>query len=332
MNSIGSGAGTGVGMNPTPSPVGIGGFAQPAPSMIENLTSGIQNLPSNIADKATSAFDTLTNLDTYSNLGGKTSELAQGTAQNISDAGTGIKNLAGLGTGADAASKAFSATGATLNNTALPIIAGVSGLTAMEEQQKYLDEQAASGAISNAEYNAAKARLATEVSTGKDVVSKNPLKIASDISSISEAPSLYGKLGHLLYAAGGSVVNPPDDQTGMPNETPMGNFDQSGIMSMIGRTAPTQMYAAGGIAEPRFLSGGGDGMSDSIPANISGKQEARLADGEFVIPADVVSHLGNGSSKAGAKQLYSMMDRVRKARTGNKMQGKQINPRKYMTA
>jgi len=89
-------------------------------------------------------------------------------------------------------------------------------------------------------------------------------------------------------------------------------------------------YAAGGM--PRFLSGGGDGMSDSIPATINQKQPARLADGEFVIPADVVSHLGNGSSKAGAKQLYSMMDRIRTARTGRKSQGKQVNPRKYMPA
>ena len=89
--------------------------------------------------------------------------------------------------------------------------------------------------------------------------------------------------------------------------------------------------AAGGMP-PRFLSGGGDGMSDSIHANINGSQEARLADGEFVVPADVVSHLGNGSSKAGAKQLYSMMDKVRQARTGTKKQGKQINPRKYLAA
>jgi hypothetical protein len=89
-------------------------------------------------------------------------------------------------------------------------------------------------------------------------------------------------------------------------------------------------YAGGG--EARFLSGGGDGMSDSIKASIDGKQEARLADGEFVIPADVVSHLGNGSSKAGAKQLYAMMERVRKARTGNRKQGKQINPTKFMPA
>jgi hypothetical protein len=90
-------------------------------------------------------------------------------------------------------------------------------------------------------------------------------------------------------------------------------------------------YAAGGMP-PRFLSGGGDGMSDSIPATIADKQPARLADGEFVIPADVVSHLGNGSSKAGAKQLYSMMDRIRQARTGTKKQGKEVNPRRFMPA
>lgn len=87
-------------------------------------------------------------------------------------------------------------------------------------------------------------------------------------------------------------------------------------------------YSDGG----QMLKGPGDGMSDSIPGTISGKQPARLADGEFVVPADVVSHLGNGSTDAGAKQLYSMMNKVRKARTGNPKQGKQINPKKYMPA
>lgn len=90
----------------------------------------------------------------------------------------------------------------------------------------------------------------------------------------------------------------------------------------------TGEYAVGG----KLLSGDGDGMSDSIKANIGGHQEARLGDGEFVVPADVVSHLGNGSTDAGAKQLYSMMDKVRKARTGRKAQGKQINPEKYLPA
>lgn len=87
-------------------------------------------------------------------------------------------------------------------------------------------------------------------------------------------------------------------------------------------------YSDGG----RMLKGPGDGMSDSIPGVIGNKQPARLADGEFVVPADVVSHLGNGSTDAGAKRLYSMMDKVRQARTGNKKQGKQIKPEKYMPA
>jgi hypothetical protein len=87
-------------------------------------------------------------------------------------------------------------------------------------------------------------------------------------------------------------------------------------------------YAAGG--NPRLLKGPGDGMSDNIPAVIGRKQPARLADGEFVIPADVVSHLGNGSTDAGAKRLHEMMSKVRKDRTGNPKQGKQINAVKYM--
>ena len=99
-------------------------------------------------------------------------------------------------------------------------------------------------------------------------------------------------------------------------------------------------YAQGGLADlggysdyahgGRMLKGPGDGMSDDIPATIADKQPARLANEEFVIPADVVSHLGNGSSEAGAKALYKMMDRVRRARTGNKKQGKQINPEKFL--
>jgi len=93
--------------------------------------------------------------------------------------------------------------------------------------------------------------------------------------------------------------------------------------------------ARGGIAEmakggvPRYLRGQTDGMADKIPSNIDGVQPAKLSHGEFVIPADVVSHLGNGNSDAGAKVLYKMMDRVRQARTGNKKQGKRINPDRF---
>jgi hypothetical protein len=92
-------------------------------------------------------------------------------------------------------------------------------------------------------------------------------------------------------------------------------------------------YASGGIAEMargRYLSGATDGMADKIPARIGGKQEAKLSHGEFVIPADVVGHLGNGNSEAGAQRLYAMMDKIRKARTGTTKQGKQINPDKFL--
>jgi hypothetical protein len=100
----------------------------------------------------------------------------------------------------------------------------------------------------------------------------------------------------------------------------------------MGPTYFAGMNAPRGMAKGGYLDGAGDGMSDSIPATIEGKQPARLADGEFVIPADVVSHIGNGSSKAGSKRLYAMLDKVRHARTGNKKQGKQIKPEKYMPA
>jgi len=86
-------------------------------------------------------------------------------------------------------------------------------------------------------------------------------------------------------------------------------------------------YAGGGGLH--YLKSAEDGMADKIPATIDNKQPAKLSGGEFVIPADVVSHLGNGNSEAGAKQLYAMMDRIRHARTGTKQQGKQINPAKF---
>jgi hypothetical protein len=79
-----------------------------------------------------------------------------------------------------------------------------------------------------------------------------------------------------------------------------------------------------------YLKSAHDGMEDKINATIDNKRPAKLSGGEFVVPADVVSHLGNGNSEAGAKQLYALMERVRKARTGTADQGKQINPKKYL--
>jgi hypothetical protein len=115
-----------------------------------------------------------------------------------------------------------------------------------------------------------------------------------------------------------------------PSQPMAPSFNPSVAMGptyFAGMNAPGSHMAKGG-----YLDGQGDGMSDSIPATIEGKQPARLADGEFVVPADVVSHIGNGSSKAGSNRLYAMLDKVRKARTGHTKQGKEINPNKYMPA
>lgn len=103
--------------------------------------------------------------------------------------------------------------------------------------------------------------------------------------------------------------------------------------SSVIKDLPVPKYASGGIAEMakgRYLAGATDGMADKIPARIGGEQEAKLSHGEFVIPADVVGHLGNGNSEAGAQRLYAMMDKIRKARTGTTKQGNQINPDKFL--
>lgn len=150
----------------------------------------------------------------------------------------------------------------------------------------------------------------------------------------------YGSGG--ITALGGNNMYPGSQQnpseyaksSQMPNAAMKADYDPE--------TNPytgdiSQNMASGGITSlgsysdgGHLLKGPGDGMSDDIPARIGHKQEARLADGEFVIPADVVSHLGNGSTDAGAKQLYNMMDKVRKARTGNPKQGKRIDPDRLM--
>jgi hypothetical protein len=109
---------------------------------------------------------------------------------------------------------------------------------------------------------------------------------------------------------------------------------EGGLMKLAGG-GMTYMEAGGTTGPtgtPRDVTGTGDGMSDSVPATIEGVQEARLADGEFVIPADVVADIGNGSSDAGSKKLYDMMDRVRKARHGTTEQPPEIKAERLMPA
>lgn len=115
-------------------------------------------------------------------------------------------------------------------------------------------------------------------------------------------------------------------QTPVSQNVVQGTAD-TGVNRMSG-----QMLATGGLADlggysdgGRLLKGPGDGVSDSIPAVIGGHQPARLADGEFVVPARIVSELGNGSTEAGARKLYTMMDRIQKTR------GKTVGKNKVAT-
>jgi hypothetical protein len=286
-----------------------------------NIDEGIASL----GTKATDAYKTAIDPNTYTNFGAE--RLA-----DLEQTGAGIKNLITGPAGVGKAAEALSGVNPVQMGSAA--LFGASSLAALDEQRDLLKQQLAAGNMAQAEYDAAVAEIDRQAGIARDAVSKSPFN-PNPSTDVSIGDTLYGRgdpnatlynrgnAGSTLYAMGGSV----DDSYGMDEARGLfsGNLS-NGFMNM----GSTPAYAKGGM--PRFLSGGGDGMSDDIPAVIGDKQPARLADGEFVIPADVVSHLGNGSSKAGAKQLYSMMNKVRSARTGNSKQGKQINPRKYMPA
>lgn len=305
--------GTGIG-----SQIMAGNFGNAA----SQIGSKISDAAGNAYTSAGNLFDKATTPETYTNL-------AKGYGENVSAAGKGIANLAGLGEegASKAAQAAFSGTGATMSNTVVPIAMGGMGLQAIEEQRNALEQQKAAGAISDADYQSQLAEINRQADVARASVAGSPFSTNPDrtyktqdtLYGIPTASStLYAKnpasSSATLYARGGAVDNEMgfDDS---PRGLGAGNMT-NGFMN--GGSTPS--FAQGGQA--RFLSGGGDGISDDIPANIEGQQEARLSDGEFVIPARIVSELGNGSSKAGAKQLYAMMDRVQNARSKTIGKGK----------
>lgn len=129
-------------------------------------------------------------------------------------------------------------------------------------------------------------------------------------------------------ARGGPVTKTLDEMQAYANK----GMASGGLAAL----AAGGMYNLGGYSDGgRLLRGPGDGVSDSIPAVIGGKQPARLADGEFVVPARIVSEIGNGSTDAGARELYKMMDRVQSARgktTGKGKMAKDTKATKYLPA
>lgn len=129
-------------------------------------------------------------------------------------------------------------------------------------------------------------------------------------STFNPVPSSgYGDINYSSPSADpSSYSSPTAESLGYTGET----YAHGGIAALAGGgQSHLGDYSDGG----RLLRGPGDGVSDSIPASIGGKRPARLADGEFVVPARIVSELGNGSTEAGARKLYAMMDRIQKARS-----------------
>ena len=149
------------------------------------------------------------------------------------------------------------------------------------------------------------------------------------ITPFTYASTVTGATGNDTVAGGNSTVT---GSTG--TDTVAGGAAGGSVEDiMVGYSGGG--YNQGGdvyMAAGRYLSGGGDGMSDSIPATINNNQPARLADGEFVVPADVVADLGNGSSNAGAKKLYAMMKKIRQARHGTSKQPPEVKAEKAMPA
>ena len=134
--------------------------------------------------------------------------------------------------------------------------------------------------------------------------------------------------GNIQYQGNQGKYWSADAPAVMSNSDAAAAYDKANNMASGGLANLGGTYKAGG----KLLRGPGDGMSDSIPAVIGGHkpQRAALADGEFVIPADVVSHLGNGSTEAGSRKLYAMMDKIRHARTGRKKQAPAIKAERFM--
>jgi len=170
-------------------------------------------------------------------------------------------------------------------------------------------------------------------------------RYGGDVAYVPKGSSPLGGLASLVGKGLEGGATQPVDANGKPspaidpslyafyggvNGRSISPVDAPEVMRMANPNEANVAYAQGGMAKGRYLQGDTDGMADEIPANIGKDQPAALSHGEFVIPADVVSHLGNGNSDAGAKKLYSMMDKIREARTGTKKQGKQINPDKFM--
>ena len=301
--------GAGAGVGPQTAFGQAGTYAQAVPNL--GVTANTPN-----PFTGTGGFDSAAK--TVAGGGGYSTAPLDLVGDNISNLGSGVKNLTGFGDMSigDAYGK-FTQAGGTAADLAMPV--GSAALAGLEP--------------SDLGYGGGD--LYDDPDKGKYKGPQGQLNLSDRFDT---GLRLVAKGGYIDgYATGGTIQSGGiRDLYGTPDNQPtispgLSGFGLGRLNNLASEQALTQAQTLG-YARGGYLDGQGDGMSDSIPATIEGKQPARLADGEFVVPADVVSHLGNGSSKAGSKRLYAMLDKVRHARTGNKKQGKEIKAEKYLPA
>jgi hypothetical protein len=285
-----------------------GSVPPPPPSGIPVLNSDISTMPvSNTLTAAQMYPDVLNNLPAEATAAGPARPV--GPAPITSVEGTG---LPGLTPGAAGPAP-----------TTAQSIANLAGAVGDRTVDAILKNPIQAASLATTAYGAIKSKeeLDNQKKEADRILQNREREKAEDVAQaqqfLQEYPLLYQRLTaedvKKMNMASGGIAS-YDDEPGM-------DYAGGGLA-----------YLANGGMPPRYLRGGGDGMSDSIPARIGGKQEARLADGEFVVPADVVSHIGNGSSNAGAKKLYAMMDRARQARTGRTRQAPAVKAERYLPA
>jgi hypothetical protein len=317
------------------------------PTGSENLMSGIKQLGSDpfgagydaFKQAGGSAFDLAAPIgmaglagaqeDMYPEADGSLEEKRKAEENKYKDPRTGLLNLAQASPGLR-----LMATGGTVNTNSSTISSG-----GIQDLYGTNDQTTGTQNLSKDGYGIG--RLEKLASAGSNAKAADTFyaaggPIAFDngglVSLLQKLfPDLIAKLQMRASMANSSTSSTPSMPTTISPTNEPGMYPQASNDYMATKATDKGTFALE-AAKGGYLDGHGDGMSDSIPATIEGKQPARLADGEFVIPADVVSHIGNGSSKAGSKKLYAMLDKVRHARTGNKKQGKEIKADKYLPA
>jgi hypothetical protein len=327
-------------------------------ALLGGLTGGIGGGASTLANTAAGATPTLTTAGAEALTTGLTSGATTGatTGANLATqmGGLGLNPAStGIGLSAPGAGAGLSTSSAGLPsmNYALGSGATAPGASSMYAFGSPTLAPGGAGIASLPTTSAATAAAPQTFTEGMAKFASNPMASIKASPFTAGSAAIAGALGgreepEMPGEYDGPLkrfrFNPETYRPAMFAEGGIANLAAGGYDRMVGEEPMYQALAKGGISDlggysdyaggGRMLKGPGDGMSDSIPASIAGKRPARLARDEFVVPADVVSGLGNGSSDAGAKHLYAMMDRVRQARTGSKKQGKEINARRFVPA